>query len=285
MLHTVTRDKIAVCYIVLHGDTYCYIILGERIERMRAKVTIRKICEYCGKEFNASKKTVRYCSHLCNSKSYKEAQRLKVVKHTEAATQKKIVERNLENISARPYINITEASLLLGVSRMTIYRYVVNGLLPSIQITKRKTILRRIDIEQLFDHKEEYVVTPKPIKVQVEEWYTYEEVSDKYGIKRHQIRKLINKFNFKEKKVGVKTMISKQNIDTYFKKKGFDELISNFANWYSAEELMKKYQMTEKAVYVFASKYSIPKKRQDGRTVYSAQHIELLKNQMYEKEK
>ena len=51
---------------------------------MRSKQPIKKICEYCKKEFEAGKATVRYCSHKCNSQALKDAKRKEVVQLTEA---------------------------------------------------------------------------------------------------------------------------------------------------------------------------------------------------------
>lgn len=48
-----------------------------------SKIRIKKICEFCGKEFFAQKTTTRYCSKTCNSKAYKYQLRVQKIERTE----------------------------------------------------------------------------------------------------------------------------------------------------------------------------------------------------------
>ena len=43
---------------------------------------IKKICEWCGKEFEAQKVSTRFCSHRCANFAYKRAIRKKRVQTT-----------------------------------------------------------------------------------------------------------------------------------------------------------------------------------------------------------
>ena len=47
---------------------------------------IKKICEWCGKEFEAQKVSTRFCSHRCANFAYKRAIRKKRVQTTESQT-------------------------------------------------------------------------------------------------------------------------------------------------------------------------------------------------------
>lgn len=73
-------------------------------------------------------------------------------------------------------------------------------------------------------------------------------------------------------------MIAKSRMDAYFRKRGFDDTLSNLADWITTSEVMEIYGMTEQAVRVFVSRYAIPKKRLNGKLYYSKQHIDKLKN-------
>lgn len=54
-------------------------------------------------------------------------------------------------------------------------------------------------------------------------------------------------------------------------------LAANITEWYSVEDIQKKFDMTSVAVYSFVSERKIPKKK-DGRTVYySKEHIDIAK--------
>lgn len=86
-------------------------------------------------------------------------------------------------------------------------------------------------IETLFDVIEPYEVLVTGERKLIDEWYTIDEITEKYGLLRHRIRKIINAEGIPTKKAGTRTLIAKNKIDTYFKKKGFDTTLSNLADW------------------------------------------------------
>lgn len=245
---------------------------------MRAKEPIRKLCECCGKEFYASRHDARYCSHNCNRKAYRETMRKEVITLTETLVSKKKKEKAVVNLSDRDYLSISEVALLTGVSRWTIYRNVVNGIIPAKRISQRTTLIRRKDIESLFDEIEPYEVLTTGERKPIDNWYTLDDITEKYGLLRHRIRKIINAEGIPTKKDGTRTLIAKGKIDAYFTKKGFDGSLNNLADWLTISGVMEEYEMTEQGVYVFVSRYSIPKKRANGKLYYSKQHIDKLKN-------
>ncbi len=167
----------------------------------------------------------------------------------------------------------------MGVSRWTIYRYVVDGKIASKRLSERTTRIRKVDLDAFFNNTNSYQVKNVSIEEKLEmDWYTLTEITEKYGILRHQIRKIVNAENIVEKKDGTRTLIAKKQIDNHFKKKGFDFSLKNLAEWYTIAEIMEKYNMTEQGVYIFVSRYKIPKKQQDGKRFYSKLHIDNLKN-------
>lgn len=245
---------------------------------MRAKEPIRKICEYCGCEFEAYTQTARYCSHACNSKAYKENKRKEVISLTSSIASKTKRERTKADLSERDYLSISEAASLLGWCKQTVYNYCHKGIIPAKRLSNRTTLIRKKDIEALFDVIEPYEVLTTGKRKIIDEWYTIDEVTEKYGLLRHRIRKIINAEGIPTKKAGTRTLIAKSKIDAYFKRKGFDATLSNLADWITTIEVMETYNMTEHGVRVFVSRYAIPKKRFNGKLYYSKQHIDKLKN-------
>lgn len=245
---------------------------------MRAKHSIKKVCEYCNIEFEANKSTTRYCSHRCNSRALKDAKRNEVVQLTEKLTKQKKVERLIKDISNQEYLSISETAMLLGVSRWTIYRYVVDGRIASKRLSERITRIKKTDLELFFSSANSYQVKSFSMENKSEmDWYTLTEITEKYGILRHQIRKIINAENIAEKKDGTHTLVAKKQIDSYFKKKGFDFSLKNLAEWYTIAEIMEKYAMTEHGVYTLISRYKVPRKQEGGKRYYSKLHIDNLK--------
>lgn len=251
---------------------------------MRAKEPIKKICEFCGREFDAYTQNARYCSHDCNRKAYREIKRKEVISLTSTIASQTKRERTKTDLTGREYISISDAASLMGVSRWTIYRNVVKGIIPAKRLSRRTTLIRKKDIDALFDKIEPYEVTTGERKP-IDKWYTIDEVTGKYGILRHSIRRLINAEDIPTKRAGKRTLIAKGKIDAYFRKKGFDSALSNFAEWITTPEIMNIYGMTGNAVRVFVSRYTIPKKRINGVLHYSKQHIDKLKSNNHEESK
>ncbi len=86
-----------------------------------SKIPIKKVCEHCKQEFVAWKTTTKYCSHQCNSRAYKSKRREERVQRTEVNEQ----EKKVKDLIDKPYLSIAEAGRLLGISRHTIYRYIL----------------------------------------------------------------------------------------------------------------------------------------------------------------
>lgn len=245
---------------------------------MRLKQPINKLCEYCGNVFQASKYNVRYCSHDCNSKAYQEAQRQKVAALTETLTNKQKTDKGQSHLSDRPYLSIAEAAQLLGVCNKTAYNLAHSGKIKAKRISKRLTFVSRQSIDELLQDSVPYEIQQSQERKPIADWYTLDEITAKYGIKRHQIRNIVNAGHIPEKKEGTRTLIAKSKLDAYFKKQGFDSTILNLAEWSTVDVVKEQYNMTEKAVHIFVSRYKIPKMRQDGKLYYSKQHIDKLKN-------
>ena len=222
------------------------------------KQKIKKTCEHCGIEFEAKKITTRYCSHKCNSAAYKTNQRKNAVKLSEDITAKNKTATLENDYSKKEYLSISEAAKLFGLNRSTVYRYVINGTLPGVRITKRTTRIKRSDLNVLFEKVDKYETNPKTKERKtITDWYTLNEITEKYGIKYRQIRKIINAERFSEKKDGKFTLIAKSQVDTYFKGRGYNELINNLSDWVTIPQIMTKYRMTQNAAYTFISEYIV----------------------------
>lgn len=121
---------------------------------MSSKMQIPKNCEHCGKSFIARTTTTRFCCNLCSKRAYKLKVRNKKIQDTIIENLNTI--HNASNISQNPnsltnkeYLNITETSQLIGVSRWTIQRMIKRGQLKSVPFG-RNHIISRNQIESLF---------------------------------------------------------------------------------------------------------------------------------------
>ena len=63
-------------------------------------------------------------------------------------------------------------------------------------------------------------------------------------------------------------------MDAYFAKKAPNPDITE---WYSTQEMQEKFSMTLSAIYCFASKNAIPKKKEGIIVYYSKKHVDIAK--------
>lgn len=246
---------------------------------MSSTIDVKKICEFCGKEFIAHKTSTRYCSHRCSNLHYKQKKREDKVSKHNTATENQVAERPLEGIKKKEFLTITEAALYLGVTRPTIYLYLRNGELEAKRIGS-KYLIRMRSIDEFFSKPDKF----EPIRKEREaitEFYTTKEILDKFGISNSGLYKIAQSENFPKTIHHGKTLWSKKHIDAHFAKKAPDASISE---WYTAAEVQEKFGMTLSAIYNLVSKEGIPKKKERNVTYYSKYHFDLAKGVVEEQE-
>ena len=190
---------------------------------------IKKICEWCGKEFEAQKVSTRFCSHRCANFAYKRAIRKKRVQTTESQTQVQKTERIIENIKEKEYLSFSEAGRLLGLSRQAIYNMVKADHLKASKISSRLSFIRRTDIDAMLQNKPYQYRMPKDT-IPTTDFYTTNEIKEKFGVKDSWIFHIAKEHNIPRTFNRGKTYWSKKHIDDYFAKKAPDPEIKE---WYS----------------------------------------------------
>lgn len=239
-----------------------------------SKIKIKKVCEWCGQEFLALKVSTRFCSKQCNGHAYKDANRKKVLLETERETLEKVSQNNISQGLNREFMSVAEAATLLGVTRMTIYNLIYNNVLHASKITSRLTFVSRSDIDAMIsgaDYKKKVKSERKPIT----EFYTTNEIKEKYGVSEGWIFKVGKEMDIPKIFHHGKTYWSKQHVEKHFAKHTEN---NGIVEWYSVPEMMEKFNMTTSAVYCFVSKFDIPKKKVKREVFYSKQHVDAAKN-------
>lgn len=146
---------------------------------MSSNIEIQKQCKWCGRIFTARKMSTNYCSHKCNSAAYKERLRQERI----VAYQKEFATNPKESpIEDKEFYTPSEVAKLLGISRASIYRYMADNMIKVVQF-KGKTLVRRKDIDLMFENAVEYKKR-LPIKdASITDFYTTAEIKEKYGVK------------------------------------------------------------------------------------------------------
>ena len=237
---------------------------------MASNIDIQKKCEWCGKLFIAHKTSTRCCSHRCANLAYKERTRQKRVSEFQTMVNQQIEK---EDCIDKDFFTPSEAAKYIGISRATFYRYLETNLIKSVQL-KRKTIIRKRDIEALFDNASPYKKHLPRSKQSITDFYTIAEIKEKFGVKESWIYEIAKEHNIPRTFNRGSTYWSKKHIDSYFAKKAPDASITE---WYSVAELQEKFGMTLSAIYTFVYKNVIPKRKEGKMVYYSKKHFDIAK--------
>ena len=237
---------------------------------MASNINIQKKCEWCGKLFIAHKTSTRCCSHRCANLAYKERTKQKRVSEFQTMVNQQIEK---EDCIDKDFFTPSEAAKYIGISRATFYRYLETNIIKSVQL-KRKTIIRKRDIEALFDNASPYKKHLPRSKQSITDFYTTAEIKEKFGVKESWIYEIAKEHNIPHTFNRGRTYWSKKHIDSYFAKKAPDASITE---WYSVAELQEKFGMTLSAIYTFVYKNVIPKRKEGKMVYYSKKHFDIAK--------
>lgn len=240
---------------------------------MSSNIDIQKKCKWCGEIFTAHKMSTAYCSHKCANLAYKERVRKERISAYQKELSFKEYNEPLKDLEQREFFTPTTAAKLLGISRATIYRYLADETIKAVQF-KGKTLIRRKDIDMLFESSATYNKRLPQEKVPITEFYTTAEVKEKYNVVDSWIFVVAKKHNIPRTFNRGKTYWSKKHIDNYFGKKAADPEITE---WYSVQEIQDKFGMSLAAIYTLASKNAIPKKKEGIMVSYSKKHFDIAK--------
>ena len=232
---------------------------------------ILKRCKHCGSTFIAHKMNTLYCSPSCNNKDYKNNLRQrKIAEFMEK--EKKTPERDV--LGSKEFLTPTEGSLLLGISRATFYRYMRDGTIRAVQL-RGKTIVRRNDIDKLFDNPPSYQ-THTEKKQEKREYYTIRQISEKFKVSKKAILHRCEMYNIPKVYQGRNCFFDRALVDVHFA-----QLIAEFdlRDYYTIPQLEEKYKMSHMAVLSFVQRNKIPRITQGRKVYYSKAHIDTLKGE------
>jgi excisionase family DNA binding protein len=213
-------------YRALIGDnvalimSYCILFVLKSDNMGFSQLKIPKICEHCGKPFEAKTVITRFCGSTCANKAGK-AQKKKAQEEERKQQLLKETTVSIATMQTRPYISITEATVLFGISKNTIHRLIKAGKIPAINWGERLTRVSRTHIETMFTAvvmPEEKPQEQKPIKLQYEpsECYTINEISEKYGVSLSTVSNTIRRNSIPKRQVGKYVYVPKEQIDQIF---------------------------------------------------------------------
>ncbi|WP_296151249.1 helix-turn-helix domain-containing protein [uncultured Flavobacterium sp.] len=188
---------------------------------MSSNISVYRICGFCGSEFLAKKTTTKYCSLKCASKDYKRRLRNQKIENSNLQTIK-IKNQPLTDLKDKEFLNVKQLALLLGFSVKTVYRLINTKRINAYNFSERKTLIRRSDIDALFDKPQigfEVVIRPREQRKQVEikDCYTITEIQKKFNISSGALYNLIKRSNISKFSKGKLTYVAKKDIEDFLK--------------------------------------------------------------------
>ena len=124
----------------------------------KAKFQIERRCEVCGNPFFAKTLESRYCSEKCGQVAYTRRKR-------EAKKLKKLQELTEQIDDDRDYITVPEAVAMYSVSRTSLYQYIHDGRIPSINLGVRLIRVSRKELEKYFPSAILQYVVKQPLQL------------------------------------------------------------------------------------------------------------------------
>lgn len=93
-----------------------------------SNIRIKKMCEWCGNEFEAQKCSTRYCSKRCAEHAYKERKRQEKKKRVENNEIERVASENEDKLQDCLYyclyLTVAEAAQILKRTRFGIYKLI-----------------------------------------------------------------------------------------------------------------------------------------------------------------
>ena len=183
-----------------------------------SKLKIPRVCEYCSKPFEAKTVMTRFCSISCNNKAAKENKKIEK-ERVEKLTLLKNFAIKIAEVQSREYISVSEATVMFGISKDTVHRYIKRGIITGVNLGSRLTRVKRSDLEDLFSSVEIPDISkevPEKPNFEVGNCYTISEISVKFHADPATVHNAIKRNKIPKKKVGSFVYVPKDLIDKIF---------------------------------------------------------------------
>lgn len=198
--------------------------VGTLRHNMSSNIKVKRICEHCSREFVAQTTVTKYCSLPCRQRAYKARKRAEKIENSNKETLR-IKNQPIEDLKSKEFLSINEVSMLMGISRRTIYRLIENEVLHKVKVGTR-TIIKRSDIDILFkentsqktesipeQQKQDLNIWKQSGQFDIADCYTLTEVQNKYGVSDSTVQQLIKRNEIPKIKKGWYAYVPKTIID------------------------------------------------------------------------
>jgi excisionase family DNA binding protein len=177
---------------------------------MTSNIKVRRICEFCSKEFTARTTVTKHCSDLCAKRAYKKREREKKIENSNKETVQKL-SIPVERIKANDYLTFSEAATLIRVSRSSLYRIIWSGSLKVIKI-KSKTIVAKKDLDEFLKWSVQSPPSKKTIPTEETELMSFGEIRSLYEISDTTLYSMVKRKQITKRKIMGTNYVPKSEI-------------------------------------------------------------------------
>lgn len=217
------------------------------------------VCQGCGKTFEASLRSARYCSQKCRNDD-----RTRMVRAQRIQEQSEAVdERRRRDLLSRDYISVTQAAELLGVSRPTIYKRIAEGDIEVLHLTPRTV---RIKVSDLTDPTNTVSRLDTPVGEIRKIRYgmvTLHQLAERNGMSYSTLYLYAKTHNIKCETIKGVAYYKEKDLEAAIRK----EQVDGVNDWYTVEEICQRTGLSKQQVYDRVSHHKVPR-RQVGHYVY-----------------
>ena len=170
------------------------------------------------------------------------------------STERIVAKRQIADVECKAMLSVTEAAVLLGVTRPTIYRYLEKGALPFARVDA-KVLIRRTDIDTMFASSLSYQARIKREPLPLQDYCRADEIVARYGIDRSYLFRVV-------KQDGVPKTFFRGR--AYYNREHIERLFSQPpqpVEWITVEEAMVLLGVTRDALYHYIKQYAVPKEK------------------------
>lgn len=185
---------------------------------MSSNILVKRICEFCGITFTAKTTVTRYCSHKCNGRHARQKKKQLKIKNSELEIAK-IPTEALVNPIAAEFLTVKQVATLLNIGTRTIYNLIHCGRIKAVQLSARKIIIKRTEIDRIFEQPEFQVSQRvKQVKqLHPRFYYTMAEAQDELNFSEKALYELIKRNNITKIQKGKHSYVLKSDLDRIFK--------------------------------------------------------------------
>lgn len=179
-----------------------------------SKFIIRRKCLICGEEFFAKTIDSRYCSSRCSKIASKR-------KSDERKRQEKLNEVLKDIPKDKEMITVSEAYVIFGINRRTLYRIIKRGEVSSVNMGQRQTLVSKSELAAKYPFRKESVEDTRPLvklyRMEPEDCYTIGEIAKKFRLDDSTVYAHIRKFSIPSRQIGNFVYVPKKEIDNLYK--------------------------------------------------------------------